>query len=242
MYIHYSYIFIDAPPAVEPKQQVKMAPIPPPRPKKSSTSSIDNITFAKNMKILNVEEPKPKSLNVLELKKRVSDVTGPPIPEHNHEPFNSLKRDTKNSTICDDEISTPNKSKSLTLKKKNSLLAKRRKVSLKTLSSSVEIQGYLYRRSKDKNGITYWAKYYFVLLDSSLYGKSFILSALVCLYISIVIINFLGFKSKESKKADCLIFLSGFTVSFATEVHSKQYAFKVYHALKTFYFASGKIV
>lgn len=47
-----------------------------------------------------------------------------------------------------------------------------------------------------------------------------------------------GFRSKYSTKANCLIFLPGFTVSLATEVHSKSFAFKVYHPTKTFYFAA----
>lgn len=47
-----------------------------------------------------------------------------------------------------------------------------------------------------------------------------------------------GFHSKDSVKANCLIFLNGFTVSLATEVHSKPYAFKVYHPSKTFYFSA----
>lgn len=113
------------------------------------------------------------------------------------------------------ELLTPSKTKNLTLKKKNSILAKRRNITLKTLEVS-DIQGHLYRRSKDKHGVTYWAKLYFVLTDTSLYG----------------------FKSKDSEKAHCLIFLTGFTVSQASEVHSKPYAFKVYHPTKTFYFAA----
>lgn len=113
------------------------------------------------------------------------------------------------------ELLTPPKTKNLTLKKKNSMLAKRRKISLKALEVS-DIQGHLYRRTKDKRGVTYWAKLYFVLVDTALYG----------------------FQTKESSKAHCLIFLPGFTVSTATEVHSKPFAFKVYHPIKTFYFAA----
>ncbi len=117
--------------------------------------------------------------------------------------------------VEESELLTPNKTKSLTLKKKNSILAKRRNISLKTLEMG-DIQGHLYRRAKDKQGVTYWAKPYFVLTDTSLYG----------------------FKTKDSSKADCLIFLLGFTVALAPEVHSKPFAFKVYHQAKTFYFAA----
>lgn len=69
---------------------------------------------------------------------------------------------------------------------------------------------------KDKHGVTYWAKYYFVMVETALYG----------------------FRSKRSQKASCLIFLPGFTVSLAKEVHSKPFAYKVYHPKKTFYFAA----
>lgn len=113
------------------------------------------------------------------------------------------------------ELLTPNRTKTLTLKKKNSILAKRRKICLKTLEIS-DIQGHLFRRMKDKHGVTYWAKYYFVMVETVLYG----------------------FRSKRSQKASCLIFLPGFTVSLAKEVHSKQFAYKVYHPKKTFYFAA----
>lgn len=113
------------------------------------------------------------------------------------------------------ELLTPNNSKTLTLKKKNSIFAKRRKIALKSLAIS-DIQGHLFRRTKDKNGVTYWAKLYFILVESALYG----------------------FRDKQSMKANCLIFLSGFTVSLAKEVHSKPHAYKVYHPKKTFYFAA----
>lgn len=113
------------------------------------------------------------------------------------------------------ELLTPNRAKTLTLKKKNSMLAKRRKICLKSLEFS-DIQGHLFRRMKDKHGATYWLKLYFVLVETALYG----------------------FRNKKSSKAHCLIFLPGFTISLATEVHSKQFAYKVYHQKKTFYFAA----
>ncbi|KAG7299978.1 hypothetical protein JYU34_017012, partial [Plutella xylostella] len=40
-------------------------------------------------------------------------------------------------------------------------------------------------------------------------------------------------------RADCVIYLSGFTVSEAPEVKSRPYAFKVYHTGKVFYFSVG---
>lgn len=113
------------------------------------------------------------------------------------------------------ELLTPNKTKTLTLKKKNSLMAKRRKICLKTLEIS-DIQGHLFRRIRDKHGASYWEKLYFVLVETVLYG----------------------FRSKKSTKANCMIFLPGFTISLAKEVHSKQFAYKVYHPKKTFYFAA----
>lgn len=156
------------------------------------------------------------------------------LPEYNNTPFNrSLRAEEKfNATATSTsalaavyhnepatgethELVMPHKIKNLTLKKKNSIMAKRRNITLKTLEVN-DIQGHLYRRTKDKHGVTYWAKLYMVLTDTSLYG----------------------FRSKDSEKADCLIFLNGFTVSLANEVHSKPFAFKVYHPSKTFYFAA----
>lgn len=43
---------------------------------------------------------------------------------------------------------------------------------------------------------------------------------------------------QDSTKADCLIALTGFTVSPATEVKSRKHAFKVYHTGIAFYFAA----
>lgn len=46
------------------------------------------------------------------------------------------------------------------------------------------------------------------------------------------------FKTQDSTKADCLIALSGFTASQATEVKSRKFAFKVYYTGTVFYFAA----
>lgn len=58
-----------------------------------------------------------------------------------------------------------------------------------------DIQGYLYQRLRAHQSFQ-WEKRWFVLSGSCLYG----------------------FKSKDSAKAACLIFLSGFTVAVANEV------------------------
>lgn len=233
----------EVPPAIEPRQGYlnKIPPAPPPRPKRFSDTQpapmFVSATTSKQSET-NDENNKTKVANVVDLKnpencqniieavsqqisvqERVANFNRsestmsnrytpplkklPPTKHFLEEKFEAL------------ELLTPNKTKSLTLKKKNTLLAKRRKVSLKALGTS-DIQGHLYRRSKDKHGVTYWAKLYFVLIESTLYG----------------------FKTKDSPKASCLIFLTGFTVSLATEVHSKSHAFKVYHPSKTFYFAA----
>lgn len=138
-------------------------------------------------------------------------------------PFNdnTIERPRKKSSTSveikeETELVTPAKVKTLTNRKKNSLMAKRRKVTLKSLGTSSTIQGHLYKRAKDRSEIAYWVKLYFVLIETALYG----------------------FRSKESSKADCVIFLSGITVSLAKEVHSKQFSFKVYHPKKSFYFAA----
>jgi len=46
------------------------------------------------------------------------------------------------------------------------------------------------------------------------------------------------FKTQNSIKADCLIVLTGFTVSPASEIKSRKYSFKVYHTGTVFYFAA----
>lgn len=46
------------------------------------------------------------------------------------------------------------------------------------------------------------------------------------------------FKVQDSIKADCLIVLTGFTVSPASEIKSRKYSFKVYHTGTVFYFAA----
>lgn len=177
---------LDVPPAIEPRLN-KTPPAPPPRPKKTTTKFNEEIKIKEELEI---ESPR--------YTKQI-----PPTKHFLEEQIEPL------------ELLTPSKTKSLTLKKKNSILAKGRKISLKNLGTS-DIQGHLYRRSKDKHGVAYWAKLYFVLIDNALYS----------------------FKLKDSQKADSLIFLSGFTVSPAPEVHSKNFAFKVYHSSKTFYFAA----
>lgn len=136
-----------------------------------------------------------------------------PIQKPSKPMFSTYNNSDGNSE--ESELLTPNRTKTLTLKKKNSILAKRRKIGLKTLEFA-DIQGHLFRRTKDKHGVTYWAKLYFVLVETALYG----------------------FRNKKSQKANCLIFLPGFTISLATEVHSKSFAYKVYHQKKTFYFAA----
>ncbi|CAH1971610.1 unnamed protein product [Acanthoscelides obtectus] len=106
--------------------------------------------------------------------------------------------------------------KGKSLKKKNNVMAKRRRVSVTELSPA-DIQGYLYQRLRGKhNQNVHWEKRWFVLLGSCLYG----------------------FKTKEDTKAACLIFLSEFTVAVASEVKSRMNAFKVYHTGTVFYFSA----
>ncbi|XP_029177228.1 uncharacterized protein LOC114945264 isoform X1 [Nylanderia fulva] len=98
-------------------------------------------------------------------------------------------------------------------RKRNLLLAKRRNVSVKEVGSG-DLEGWLVYRSRGAGGA--WARAWFVLKCSSLYR----------------------FKTQDSTKADCLIVLTGFTVSPAAEVKSRKYAFKVYHTGTVFYFAA----
>lgn len=101
-------------------------------------------------------------------------------------------------------------------RKKNSLLAKRRNVSVLDVSPG-EVQGFLFQRLRHKQTQNvHWEKRWFVLNSNCLYG----------------------FKCKESPKADCFIYLSGFTVTVANEVNSRTNAFKVYHTGTVFYFSA----
>ncbi|XP_053697808.1 uncharacterized protein LOC128744666 [Sabethes cyaneus] len=255
----------DIPPAIEPRKEhlSKAPPVPPPRPRKTLESSINLVpekppppspvvaaspaasstfTTTPDLGFVSPQQAslassehgednnKSKLANLVDLKNRdTSTASGgeqgtlilspPPKPaERIMSPPRRIpvaKHFLEGPIETPLELFTPNKTKSLTLKKKNSLLSKRRNVSLKTLCIS-DIQGHLYRRTKDRNGLAYWAKYYFVLIETTLYG----------------------FKLKDSQKANSMIFLSGFTISLAKEVHSKPFAFKVYHPNKTFYFAA----
>ena len=98
-------------------------------------------------------------------------------------------------------------------RKRNLALAKRRHVSVKEISPG-DLDGFLTYRSRGAGGA--WAKAWFVLKGHSLFR----------------------FKNQESTKADCLISLTGFTASQATEVKSRKFAFKIYHTGTVFYFAA----
>lgn len=217
----------DVPPAIEPRQQaVKIPPVPPR--KNANVASPPFVQLAKEA-IESIEENKSKVANVIDLKSTKS-VDVPVQPPINRAPSTSSltatspppiiterpKKKSIDESHDDIVLVTPAKVKTLTNKKKHSLMAKRRKIELKSLGTSTTIQGHLYRRAKDKTDVAYWAKLYYVLIETALYG----------------------FKTKDAQKADCVIYLSGFTVSLAKEVHSKQYAFKVYHPRKTFYLAA----
>lgn len=211
-----------------------IAPKPPPRPSKAAE------LVQRKFDLLKQDRTIPNSLDSIPISpielmsnspatsetKTPEITTSSPLLQHTFKPDESNKSlhtpqriysKYNNSDVGGEEteLLTPNRTKTLTLKKKNSILAKRRKICLKTLELS-DIQGHLFRRTKDKHGVTYWAKLYFVLVESALYG----------------------FRNKNSPKANCLIFLPGFTISLAKEVHSKPFAYKVYHPKKTFYFAA----
>lgn len=216
------------PPAIEPRQQaVKIPPVPP---RKSANVAPPFVQVVKEA-IESNDENKSKVANVIDLKS--TKTVEPPVVSPQIKRFPStgsltsptpapvLTEKLRKKPAFDEsheeiELLMPAKVKTLTNKKKNSLMAKRRKIALKSMGTSTTIQGHLYRRAKDKTEVAYWAKLYFVLIETALYG----------------------FKNKDAQKADCVIFLSGFTVSLAKEVHSKQYAFKVYHPKKTFYLAA----
>ncbi|KAG6801415.1 hypothetical protein HZU73_03536 [Apis mellifera caucasica] len=98
-------------------------------------------------------------------------------------------------------------------RKRSILFARKRNISVKDIGIG-DLEGWLTYRTRGAGGA--WAKAWFVLKCSSLYR----------------------FKARNSIKADCLIALTGFTVSRAVEVKSRKYAFKVYHTGTVFYFAA----
>ncbi|XP_015436099.1 PREDICTED: LOW QUALITY PROTEIN: uncharacterized protein LOC107191550 [Dufourea novaeangliae] len=98
-------------------------------------------------------------------------------------------------------------------RKRSILFARRRNISVKDIGAG-DLEGWLTYRTRGAGGA--WAKAWFVLKCSSLYR----------------------FKTQTSMKADCLIALTGFTVSRAFEVKSRKFAFKVYHTGTVFYFAA----
>lgn len=218
----------DTPPAIEPRKEFlqQTPPVPPPRPRKQKDMSPQPVP---------PPPPKPLSLmgtalhspaNITKHNTTTINTEGIintplqlPLPTMSQMVNSPTSNISSNTTVPHtptqvNELHTPTKSRTLSLKKKHSLVNKRRNVNLKVLGTG-DIQGHLYRRTKDRRGVTFWARLYFVMLNTILYG----------------------FRSKEATKASCVIFLPGFTVSLAKEVHSKPHAFKVYHAAKTFYFA-----
>ncbi|KAH8301768.1 hypothetical protein KR059_011406 [Drosophila kikkawai] len=192
----------DTPPAIEPRKEFLLVtpPAPPPRPRKQREMTPP---------VVPPPPPKPASMQP------AGSVTSISIPVPVHVPVPTTPVESPSEIS---ELHTPSKSRTLTLKKKHSLMAKRRNTNLKLLGTG-DIQGHLYRRKKNHRGVTYWARIYFVMLDTILYG----------------------FRSKESTSASLVIFLPGFTVSLAKEVHSKPHAFKVYHTAKSFYFAAESL-
>lgn len=219
----------DLPPAIEPRQQaVKIPPVPP---RKNASVVPPQLVHAEAIE--SNDDNKSRVANVIDLKSTKSAevptvVVQSPIKRapstsslSSAAPAPVLVEKAKKKPVVEElkddiELVTPVKVKTLTNKKKNSLMAKRRKIPLKSLGTSTTIQGHLYRRAKDKTEVAYWAKLYFVLIETALYG----------------------YKTKDALKADCVIYLGGLTVSLAKEVHSKQHAFKVYHPKKTFYLAA----
>ncbi|XP_034103281.1 uncharacterized protein LOC117567414 [Drosophila albomicans] len=195
------------PPAIEPRKEFLLVtpPAPPPRPRKQRELTPP---------VVPPPPPKPASMQPQQL--QLQQQQQQQQQQQHQQQQQQLPAVEQPQEIS--ELLTPSKTRTLTLKKKHSLMAKRRNTNLKLLGTG-DIQGHLYRRTKNLRGVTYWARIYFVMLDTILYG----------------------FRSKQSSSASLVIFLPGFTVSLAKEVHSKPHAFKVYHTAKSFYFAAESL-
>ncbi|XP_053602435.1 uncharacterized protein cnk isoform X3 [Plodia interpunctella] len=105
-------------------------------------------------------------------------------------------------------------SKSRSLKKKSSILAKRRMVPARALAAGAGAGGGVWQRVRARAAVR-WARRQLLLAHNLLYA----------------------YRSVECNRADCMIYLEGFTVSAAVEVKSRAHAFKVYHTGTAFYFA-----
>ncbi|CAG9560797.1 unnamed protein product [Danaus chrysippus] len=107
-------------------------------------------------------------------------------------------------------------SKARSLKKKNSLLVKRRSVPARLLAGRGACGSVVQRvRAGAGPGCTRWAARHLLLAHNLLYA----------------------YRSAECSRAACMIYLEGFTVCAAAEVKSRAHAFKVYHTGTAFYFA-----
>lgn len=119
--------------------------------------------------------PRPKKQNVL---------IPPVVPPHQTKPVNVEAMKSMDEI---EVVKSPTR-KSLTL----SLMTRRRRIPVRDLDTGT-IRGNLYRRKKNRQGVSDWVSFYFVLIESVLYG----------------------YKTKTSHKAKCFFFLPGFTVSLA---------------------------
>ncbi|XP_075970976.1 LOW QUALITY PROTEIN: connector enhancer of ksr [Anticarsia gemmatalis] len=106
-------------------------------------------------------------------------------------------------------------SKSRSLKKKSSILAKRRQVPARALAARGAL-GAVWQRVRARGAqLPRWARRHLLLTHNLLYA----------------------YRTPDCAKADCMIYLEGCTVSAAGEVKSRAHAFKVYHTGTAFYFA-----
>ncbi|XP_041976438.1 uncharacterized protein LOC121731148 [Aricia agestis] len=104
-------------------------------------------------------------------------------------------------------------SKTRSLKKKNSILAKRREVCARSLAAR-GAAGRVWQRVRG-GGRARWAERHLLLAHNLLYA----------------------YRTPEDSRASCMIYLEGWTVCAAGEVRSRAHAFKVYHTGTAFYFA-----
>lgn len=214
----------DTPPAIEPRKDFLLItpPVPPPRPRKQGDAAPVNVPVPPPkppglMAALNAAAAAASTATNTNVNPQTTPIQTNHIEEDNKSFVSSTSTlslsaagDTTNEVNSSgaaaatggSELHTPTKARSLTLKKKHSLISKRRNVNLKMLGTG-DIQGFLFRRTKDKRGVTFWARLYFVMLDTILYG----------------------FRSKEAAKASCVIFLPGFTVSLAKVSSAFKYFF-----------------
>ncbi|XP_068630736.1 caskin-1 [Battus philenor] len=187
------------------------APAPAPRAARDSQGSLVRHITKHDIRLVSNERRALPPING-EAEPPQSPPTPAHAPAHSHAP----------TTMHAPRALFPS-SKTRSLKKKNSILAKRREVPAAAAAArggaggaGGAAGGGVWQRVRARTAQQpRWARRHLLLAHNLLYA----------------------YRSPECSRADCMIYLEGFTVCAAGEVKSRAHAFKVYHTGTAFYFA-----